>query len=91
VEEGNSVRNEETTFSAVAVEMSRIVILELGREAKNFTPARPIPDAPPEALWSVCIHEGGGRRDGPVTMTLFPARFEIAIIAELLEETTNWR
>jgi hypothetical protein len=49
VTEGNSVRREATTDWAEAADMSRIEILE-DWEAKNFTTARPIPDAPPEEV-----------------------------------------
>jgi hypothetical protein len=52
------VRREATTDWAEAADMSRIEILE-DWEAKNFTTARPIPDAPPEEVRLSVI---GGRR-----------------------------
>lgn len=58
--EGNSVRNEGSTLSAEAAEISRIVILEFGSEAKNLTPASPIPEAPPDSLSVMFLRERRG-------------------------------
>lgn len=56
--DGNSDRNEGSTLSAEAAEISRIVILEFGSEAKNLTPASPIPEAPPESYQFMILRIG---------------------------------